>query len=106
MLDVSKVSELSAYRHICCPIFLFLRGIARVPWVLNFINILIKNSDVDNCGSCSSRDSEVPPLLSLFENSSWGFSRGRRGQPLGLRVLKDSSVSLANYRSGRVQEAG
>lgn len=32
-------------------------------WALNFINILIKNSDVANWRSCSSRDSEVPPLL-------------------------------------------
>lgn len=30
---------------------------------LNFINILIKNSDVANCRSCSSRDSEVPLML-------------------------------------------
>lgn len=40
----------------------------------------------------------------MFDASSRGFSRGHSGQPLGLRVLQDSSVSLANYRSGRVRE--
>lgn len=76
------------------------------PRALNFINILIKNSEAANCGSCSSRIRKFHLRSGVFDASSRGFSRGHSGQPLGLRVLQDSSVSLANYRSGRVREDG